>query len=79
MEVDRPEIEGWDVAVGFLSKAHDRISSRDPEGAIAQYRAAWKRFKPLLDDVWTGIGTEVDRGSSPEDKHPRKSERIEKL
>ena len=79
VEVDRPEIEGWDVAVGFLSKAQDRISSRDPEGAIAQCRAAWKRLKPLLDDVWTGIGTEVDRGSSPEDDHPRKSERIEKL
>ena len=35
VEVDRPEIEGWDGAVTFLSKAADRISSSDPEGAIA--------------------------------------------
>jgi hypothetical protein len=79
VEVDRPEIEGWDGAVAFLSKAADHISSRDPEGAIAQCRAAWKQLEPLLKGVWADVETEVDRGSTTEKGYPRKSERIATL
>ena len=79
VEVDRPEIEGWDGAVGFLSKAEDRISSHDAEGAIAQCRAAWKQLKPLLDGIWADVAVEVNRGSVQEDNYKTKAERIDDL
>jgi hypothetical protein len=79
LEIERPEVEGWDGAVAFLSKAADRVASRDPEAAIAQCRAAWKQLEPFLKTVWSGIETEVDRGSTAEKDYPRKAERIAKL
>jgi hypothetical protein len=76
LEVERPQIEGWDNVAAFLDKAADRIASRDPEGAIAQCRAAWRSLVPLLDARWDGIATEIDRGSTPEPSYPPKSARI---
>ena len=79
LEVERPSIEGWPKVVEFLGKASDRIASRDPEGAIAQCRAAWRTLAPLIDASWEGIATEADRGSTPEAGYPSKSERVRNL
>lgn len=76
VEVERPTIEGWTKTVGFLDKAVERLNSRDAEGAIAQCRAAWESLTPLLEAEATEIATEVDRGSTPEEGEPKKSERI---
>ncbi len=76
IEIERPFIEGWPRAIEFLDKASDRILSHDPEGAIAQCRAAWESLSPLLDAAWDGIAAEVDRGSAPEEGYPLKSERV---
>jgi hypothetical protein len=76
LEVERPLVEGWDRVVAFLDKAAERIASRDAEGAIAQCRAAWECLHPLIEAEATEIAAEVDRGSTPEESEPRKSERI---
>lgn len=78
LEVERPEVEGWPSVAQFLERAAVRIASRDAEGAIVQCRAAWDSLSPLFESksVLEGIGAEVDRGSTPEEGQPRKSERI---
>lgn len=76
LEIDRPEVEGWDQAVKFLDRAADRIASHDPEGAVSQCRAAWESLTPLIDAASDGIAAEVDRGSTVETGEPRKSERV---
>ena len=79
IEVERPQVEGWPAVVGFLDKAAERIASRQPEEAIAQCRAAWGALGPLVDHEQTSIAAEVDRGSTPEEGEPTKSERIQNL
>lgn len=79
IEVERPETEGWDQVVHFLEKAAERITARDPEGAVAQCRAAWNRLDPLIDAMWGEVATEVDRGSAHEEGFPPKSERVKKM
>lgn len=78
-EVERPSIEGWPKVVEFLDRSSERIAARDPEGAIAQCRAAWRALKPLIDHLREGIAKEVDRGSTQESGYPLKSVRIENL
>jgi len=79
IEVERPSVEGWPRATEFLENAHDRIISHDPEGAIAQCRAAWKLLTPLLESKWGELAIEIDRGSTPEKDYPSKSDRIKSL
>jgi hypothetical protein len=76
VEVERPSLEGWPKIVGFLDKAAERLASRDAEGAIAQCRATWESLTPLIEAEATEIAAEVDRGSTPEEGEPKKSERI---
>ena len=79
LEVPRPDIEGWSETVGFLKKAEERILSHDPEGAMAQCRAAWKSIQPTLVANWSDIAVEVDRGSKEEEGEPKKSVRAEAI
>ena len=76
LEVDRPKVEGWDQVVSLLERAAERITSRDPEGAIVKCRAAWERLTPLVDAEVADIDLDVDRGSTPEEGEPKKSQRI---
>jgi hypothetical protein len=48
VEVLRPNVVGWDKPVAHLQSARDRIDSHDPQGAVAECRAAWDSFEPLL-------------------------------
>lgn len=79
LEVDRPEVEGWDQAKSFLGRAAERIAARDPEGAVAQCRAAWRAVDPFIDAEKVTIAAEVDRGSTTEGGYPPKSERADDL
>lgn len=77
IEIPKPMLEGWDQTASFLAKAEERISSHDPEGAIAQCRAAWKSIEPLLKENWPSLAVEINRGSKKEENQPEKSERID--
>ena len=79
LEVERPQIEGWDQVVAFLEKAAERIASRDAEGAVAQCRAAWNSLDPLLDATWPNVAAEVDRGSKLEADYPPKADRAQSI
>ena len=79
IEIPRPKFEGWDEAVKFLKSAEERILSHDPEGAVADCRAAWKSVQKVIEDNKPRIALEIDRGSRKEEDEPEKSERIENI
>ena len=77
--IERGEVEGWTEVASHVTKAHDRLLSRDPSGVLVECRAAIRAAEKVVNPDWRDISTQIDRGSTPESSFKLKSERVEKL
>lgn len=79
LEMDRPDIEGWDTVKGHLEKAGACVAAMDADGTMNHCRAAWKASDPLLKAMGTAIAALIDVGSKGEPNQPAKSARFEAI
>jgi len=80
IEIDRPKIQGFDVVLEFLDKAATKLYDKnDPAGVLSELRKSWDALEPLLKSKKEMIASNIDSGSPGEEKHPKKSERIESI
>jgi len=75
-EIDRPQIEGWEVVKEHLEKAAAALESKDFEKTMSECRVAWNSLDPLMNSLIDELKAKIDEGSAGEEGHPSKSSRI---
>ena len=77
VEIDRPDLEGFDRVKQFLNNAKEELYGKSNPGAVIdELRKARDSFKEYFDQNRVKIYKLIDEGSVGEENYPPKSERI---
>ena len=76
IEIERPDIEGFDKIVEHVQDAAEAIARRDYETAVHNCRVAWDALEPLLSAISKDLDAGIDRSSPGEEGFSAKSQRI---